>query len=179
MPSPRLNDIMSRLPQALAGGLEAIFTILGRPATTLRQSPLAMTNKWKELVIAPNNVFWGLYFCTRAMTVGITPEFRQKVIDLIRTSWHQKRKSFTVSEAEKLAGLLGWLGQGARWIFHLMVHVYSSIAFALRSNTAFLVGSSSTFRALIKNFKTRPFAKTDEDIREINFAIKTAARMTH
>lgn len=80
-----------------------------------------------------------------------------------------------VAEMSKLTGKLTWLGQTAPWIFHLMIHIYSSIAAALQANTAFLINTPSTVMTLIKEVKCR-IATAEEDMWEIKFAISAATK---
>jgi hypothetical protein len=84
------------------------------------------------------------------MTVAISDEFRSETLALITTTWHHRRESFTVKELELLVGKLGRIAQAYRPFYFLMSHLYSSLAFALRENQAFLVNTSKRFRALIK-----------------------------
>jgi hypothetical protein len=39
-----------------------------------------------------------------------------------------------VKEAQELTGKLGHLTEGANWIFHILTHLYASIAYALSKN---------------------------------------------
>ena len=77
-------------------------------------------------------VLLGLVFDTIAMTVGITTEYPQEVIDLMESDWnHERDIFFTVPQIEKLIGKLGRIGQAFWPIYHLMSHIYSSVAYAL------------------------------------------------
>jgi hypothetical protein len=55
-----------------------------------------------------------------------------------------------VSELEKLLGKCARLGEWVNWIYHLMTHMYSSAAFALRENQEFLGKNSRNFQSHIK-----------------------------
>ena len=88
------------------------------------------------------------------MTVGITPKYRQEVIDLIELHWvGDKAIYFTVPEIERLIGKLGRIGQAFQPIYHLMPRLYSSVAYALRDNKSFLVSTSKAFREMLKKSK--------------------------
>ncbi len=100
---------------------------MGKPDTTVRQCPLAM-DKWLELVVAPKQRMLGLIIDTNTLTVGIPPNYIKEVLDLINTTWHLHHCHFTVGEAQKLTGKLGHLAEGAQWVFHLLMHLYASIA---------------------------------------------------
>jgi hypothetical protein len=59
-----------------------------------------------------------------------------------------------------------------------MLHLYTSLAFALKSNTELLEKSSSGFRDLVKQITTKTFSgKILDHQRHINFAMKKAAKM--
>ena len=177
-----LADTRSRMHHALAAGLEAIFDLLGWPALLLRQCAVSV-KKWKSLQVMHCIVLLGLVFDTRAMTVGITPEYRQEVIELIELHWvGDKAIYFTVPEIERLIGKLGRIGQAFRPIYHLMPHLYSSVAYALRDNKSFLVSTSKAFREMIKKSKRGNLAAgelTEQDVKEINFAVGQTARRQH
>ena len=113
----------------LATLIEAIFVIMGKPDTTVCQCPLAM-DKWLELVVAPVQKMIGLKIDINHLTVGILAEYVSEVLDLINTTWHTRCRCFTVGEAQKLTGKLGHLAEGAHWVFHLLTHLYLSIAYA-------------------------------------------------
>ena len=171
-----MADIRRRMPSALAAAAEAIFTIMGVPTLRLRQSAVAM-DKWRLLVVSHSLILLGLLFNTRKMTVGVTEEYRKEVLDLLDKTWHPGREAFTVHEIELLVGKLGRIGQAYRPIYHLMPHMYGSVAYALRDNEAFLALYSRRYCKVIKAAKKAPGLK--EDMREINFAIGQKAKMEH
>ena len=177
-----LADTRSRMYHTLAAGLKAIFDLLGWPALLLRQCAVSL-QKWRALEVMHCIVLLGLVFDTRAMTVGITTEYRQEVIDLMESDWNGERDIFfTVPQIEKLIGKLGRIGQAFRPIYHLMPHLYSSVAYALRDNKSFLVSTSAAFRKLIKTAKRSHLQAdniTKQDIKEINFAVGQASRRQH
>jgi hypothetical protein len=81
---------------------------------------------------------------------------------------------------QKLVGKLARLGEGAPWIFKLMLHLYTSLAFALKSNTKLLAKSSSGFRDLVKQISTKTFSgKISNHQWHTNFAMKKAAKMVN
>jgi hypothetical protein len=119
--------------QVLAALIKAIFVIMGKPDTTVQQCPLAM-DKWLELIVAPKQRMLGLIINTNTLTVGIPPDYVKEVLNLINTTWHLHRRCFTVGEAQRLTRKLGHLAEGAQWVFHLLTHLYASIAYALAEN---------------------------------------------
>ena len=80
---------------------------------------------------------------------------------------------------EKLVGKLGCIGQTYQPIFHLMPHMYGSVAFGLQNNENFLISISRKFQKMVNRAKAREIPSMDEDKRDINFAIGKVARMTH
>jgi hypothetical protein len=61
-----------------------------------------------------------------------------------------------------------------------MSHLYTSLAFALKSNTELLEKSSSGFRDLVKQITTKTFlGKQSNHQRHINYAMKQAAKMVN
>jgi hypothetical protein len=78
---------------------------------------------------------------------------------------------------QKLVGKLAPLGEGAPWIFKLMSHLYTSLTFALKSNTKLLQKSSSRFRDLVKQITNKTFSGIILDHQcHINYAMKQAAK---
>ena len=172
-----IADTRRRMRSALAAAIESIFTIMGTPLLQMRQCAVAL-DKWCLLFISHRQKLIGLIFDTRRMTVGTPDEFRQEVLDLINSDWTNRHR-FDVSSMETLIGKIGRIGQAFRPIYHLMPHMYSSVAYALRENTSFLMTTSRKFRGLMKTTKARNSSTLEEDEREINFAIGQIARKTH
>jgi len=162
----------------LAAIIEAIFTVCGTPDMAVRQCPLSL-EKWHELTVGPVQIALGLVINTNTMTVGITDEYIDKVRILL-SNWDPNKRFFQVNDMQKLIGKLARLGEGAPWIFKLMSHLYTSLAFALKSNTALLKKSSSGFRDLVKQITTKSFSgKISDHQRHINFAMKKASKMVN
>ena len=160
----------------LAATIEGIFLVCGRPDISLRQCPLSL-EKWHELVVGPTQIVLGLSLDTNKMTVGITEDYIQQVRSLLQ-KWDPSRRFFNVSDMQKLVGKLARLGEGAPWIYKLMSHLYTSLAFALKSNTELLNRSSLGFRELVNQIKTKNFSGNQSDHqRHIKFAMKEASRM--
>ena len=171
-----MADIGRRMPFTFAAALDAIFAVMGQPMPRLRQCAVAL-DKFKKLIVSHCLVLLGFLINTRDMTVGVTSEFRQEVLDLLEKTWHDGREAFDVKELEQLVGKLGRLGQAYRPIYHLMPHLYASIAYALRMNAYYLSTTSRHFRKMLKQIKMN--ATIEQDEREINFAVRKVAKMTH
>jgi hypothetical protein len=79
---------------------------------------------------------------------------------------------------QKLIGKLACLGKGAPWIFKLMLHLYMSLAFALKNNAKLLTQESSGFRELIQQVESKTFSgKISDHQQHINYALTKAAKM--
>ena len=169
-----------RMEMRLAATIEAIFTVLGEPEVRLRQCPLAL-DKWEELVVSHEQIMLGLTINMRTMTVEIPSGYRSEVLTLLNSTWHVHRRTFSVEEAQILTGKLARLAEGAPWVFHLMSHMYTTIAKALAFNKAFLAQTSAEFRLLIHNISSKNLTKSTckDQAKVISFAMKQAAKMVH
>jgi hypothetical protein len=106
-------------------------------------------DKWLELVIGPKQTMLGLIINTNRLTVAIPPKYFQEVFKLLNSTWHPNQRCFKVSEARKLTRKLACLAEGANWVFHLLFHLYLSIAYALSENKRLLTESSAEFRDIV------------------------------
>lgn len=170
-----------RVEETIACGIESLFMILGESDLAKRQDPVSW-DKLEEMTIHFRNVILGQDVNTRDMRAGATPEFISKVVVLLNTTWRdgsheERRKSFTLKEAETLAGQLNHISNSCMWLKHLMSHVYTSMAAAMKQNLAFLTCTNKHFRAQIKQAK---LAVVDEKSRlEATFAQAETSRRVH
>ncbi len=103
-------------------------------------------------------------------------EYIQQVRDLLN-NWDSNACTFRVNNMQKLVGKLALLGEGAPWIFKLMSHLYTSLAYSLKNNKQLLEECSSKFKDLVKQIKRKSFICKPSNLQHhINFAIKRAAR---
>jgi hypothetical protein len=122
----------------------------------------------------------GLIIDTNRLTVVIPAKYLQEVLDLLNSTWHLNRHCFKVSEAQKLTGKLARLAKGANWVFHLLSHLYLSIAYALSENKRLLTESSAKFRDIVLAIRTNAFVIPCKDLAwHTSFAMKGAAKLTH
>jgi hypothetical protein len=164
---PLFKENMIRL---LAAIIKAIFTVCRRPDMAVRQCPLSL-EKWLELIVGPKQIVLGLVVDMSKMTVGITDEYLDQV-RLLLSQWDRNRRFFKVHNMQKLVGKLARLGEGAPWIFKLMSHLYTSLAFSLKNNVELLKKSSSGFRSLVKQIKTKNFTgKQSDHQRHLKYAM--------
>jgi hypothetical protein len=163
----------------LATLTKAIFVVMGEPDTAIRQYPLAM-DKWEEWVIGPVQTMLCLVIDTYQLTVSIPSNYANKVLLLLNNTWHYGRKQFAVSKAQKLTGKLGHLVQGTTWIFHLLSHLYASIAYALSENKQLLLKSLRRFQDIVNSLKNGTyFGANTNEMRHVSFAMKWAAKLVH
>ena len=111
------------------------------------------------------------------MDVGTPQEFQHDIIKLLESKWATWRKSYTILEAEQLAGKLGHLAETAPWLRHLMSHLYTSIASGLNHNKTYLINSNTQFREWLKLCKATPSENTPET--HIKFAQSKAEKRVH
>jgi hypothetical protein len=122
----------------------------------------------------------GLIINTNRLTVAIPPKYLQEVLKLLNSIWHPNQCHFKLSEAQKLTGKLARLAKGASWVFHLLSHLYSSIAYALSENKRLLTKSSAEFRNIVLAIQTNAFVTSCKDLAQhTSFAMKRAAKLTH
>ena len=60
----------------LNAAIEAIFAVMGRRDDTRRHCHLAL-DKWTETTVSHQNIYIGLLWNTREMTIGVTTEYRR------------------------------------------------------------------------------------------------------
>ncbi len=167
------------MEQVLAALIKAVFVGMGTPDTSVCQRSLAMS-KWEKLKVAPIQTMLGLVIDTNRMIVSVADDYIQRVCLLIDSTWHTHRQRFMVKEAQELTGKLGHLAEGANWVFHLLTHLYASIAYALSENKRFLEDSSPEFQTLIKSLRSGYFfCNVKDQTRHISFAIKQSAKLVH
>ena len=164
----------------LAACIEAIFVVLGRPDTTRRHCPLAL-DKWTGMNVGHRAILLGLIWDSRRLIVGMTREYLDQVLEILNRDWPAGFTSFKLKDIITLAGKLARLGEAAPWVFHLMTHIYSSIAYALRKNEKFLLGEDRTFISLIKKIKAlrKPsvdLPTTETNVEHMNFYLSKAAK---
>jgi hypothetical protein len=122
----------------LAATIEAIFAVCGWANIEVRQCSLSIDN-WEQLVIGPIQTVLELTVDTNKLTVAITQGYRDQVRELLTLHWPISCWIFKVADIQKLVGKLARLGEGAPWIYKIMSHIYTSLAFALKQNKELLL----------------------------------------
>ncbi len=161
-----LATSIEHMKMVLAAMIEAIFTVMGKPNDSVRQCPLAM-DKCNKLVIGPRQIGLGLIINTNRLTVAMPIKYLTEVCNLLDSAWHPNRGRFKVSKAQKLTGKLACLAEGANWVFHLLSHLYSSIAYALAENKRLLMESSQEDRDILLSIETGFFLLPARTLRGI------------
>jgi hypothetical protein len=117
----------------------------------------------------------GLIINTNKLTVSIPFKYLKEVLDLLSST--PKRHCFKVSEAQKLTGNIVQLAEGANWVFHLLSHLYSSVAHVLSKNRKFLMESSHEFQDIVENLGTGAFSIHCTDlVRHTSLAMKQSEK---
>jgi len=131
-----IADIYPRIRIAQAASIEGLFQILGFPEKHLRRSVLS-EDKYFEQACGPIKLQLGYRVDTRSMTVGFSNARLTALADLL-SQWSSSRKSYTLKEAAKLAGLLEFIASMSTWVRFLTVSLKHAILMALRCNTTFI-----------------------------------------
>jgi len=77
-----------------------------------------------------------------------------------------------------LVGKVAHLGEGAPWIYKIMSHVYTSLAYALKQNELLLKECSPKFRDIVSRIERKQFSGNQREFaKELNFALKMALKM--
>ena len=85
-----------------------------------------------------------------------------------------------MKEAQQLTGKLGHLAEAVTWVFHLLTHLYASIAQALAGSKQLLTKLLREFRDIVQSLRTGSFPSLAKDQAwHISFALKCLARMVH
>ena len=163
----------------LAAIIEAIFTVCGRPMTEVCQRPFSL-EKWEELVVRLVQNALGLTVNINKLTVGITPKYREQVRNLLMSVWPNSRRIFKVADMQKLIGKIARLGEGAPWIYKIMLHLYTSVAFALKQNKLLLLECLPKFQDILAKIKRKQFGGNQYEIaKELNLALKTVTKLVN
>ena len=85
-----------------------------------------------------------------------------------------------MQESKKLTGKRGHLAEGATWVFHLLTHLYASIAQALAGNKMLLSELSREFQDIVKFLRMGSLpCLAKYQAWHISFALIQLARMVH
>lgn len=169
-----LIAVWHKMRRLLNAVIEAIFIVMGRRDDLVRHCHLAL-DKWFKLRVSPKNIFIGLEFDMRNLTLGVTNEYKDQLITLIDAPWHSAKRSFTANELEVLVGKIARIGEACPWIYHLLPHLYASVTHALGENKDYYKNFSPSFKVLLEAIKKA----RKNDVEEANFAMRLVARRVH
>ena len=103
----------------------------------------------------------------------MTQIYLTSVLGILNNEWPTGTVNFSLKSLVIIVCKLAQLGKAAPWIYHLMLHIYASIAFALRANETFLLNKNAPFCALVNMIKSlRLLPKVKQDVDHLNFYIK-------
>jgi len=161
-----MADVVPRIRLAQAASIEGLFSILGAPSPNLRRTVLS-EDKYYQQKCGPEKIQLGYLVNTRTMTVGFT-EQRLLELHLQLSTWSNKRKSYTIKEAAKLAGNIEFIASTTVWLRFVTVALKFSILKALRTNTT-SVYKNSKFTTLVQDSHLLSFDL--ESMRKKEFAV--------
>ena len=95
----------------------------------------------------------GFVFDSRKLTIGSTCDYLDPVLDSLQSERPKGFTDFTLKSIVTVEGKLARLSEAAPWVFHLMNHIYASIANNLRSNYASLLKEDKSFQNNINGIK--------------------------
>lgn len=152
--------LRQRVEQAIAASIEAMFITLGESDLLRMQDPVSW-DKLVEMIISHFNKVLGVEINTRRMDVGPPPEFVARTLKQLE-AFHSGRRAFTVKEMSTVVGLLGHIATTSKWLNHLLSHLYTSIASALKVNRAYEIQTSKAFRDAMKALDNDEFVAPNE-----------------
>ena len=133
-------DIHGYLTTALAASIEALFVLLGFPDEAVRKSPLTM-DKYYESLCSYMRAQLARLVNTRHLNVSIPDEKRNETLRVLQSTWHKKRKSFTLREGASLLGVVQFLSLSCSFGRYLYIALQHSIYVALKFNTQYVFTS--------------------------------------
>jgi hypothetical protein len=121
------------------------------------------------------------------MTVAMADDYLWALKELVDTTWHSAQKCFFFIESEVLLGKSTRCWEAVTWVYHLMMNMYSLVAFALKKKANFLGRTSPGFVAYLKKIKDLEQLQTFKysgvinaaTIAELSFVIRKNAQAIH
>ena len=168
-----MADIRRRITYAMAASIEALYVILGDPDESIRRNALSL-DKFFEAICSPIKVQLGLQFDTRAMTISLTDEQKDKMLKELK-NWHSKRQSFTAIQAARLVGQLQHMASVTQWAKFLFTGLSHSVIVALTQNKEMLKKNSTSFLAFAEELRE---AERSNNARKVAYLTGKLAKMT-
>jgi hypothetical protein len=95
-------------------------------------------------------------------------------------SWPDTRQNFKVGDKQNLVGKVAHSGKGNPWIYKIMLHVYTSLAYALKQNDLLLRTCSPKYHNIVGRLYGKQFSGNQRKFaKELSFALKTASKMVN
>jgi hypothetical protein len=160
------------IKQMVAASIEAIYLLLGYPGT-ITQPILPAVAAWDKMVDRPiceNRISLGVMIRTYRMVIATPVHKAKRLLHLLDTTWHKKRKSFQVLEGARLLGNLIHLLFTCPWLRCSFYILLDAMREALRKNYLSLLNSPE-FKALQQATSASP-AQT-EHVREVVAEVAT------
>ena len=144
-------DIRPRMNMAMRYSVHSANVTMGLPEPALRTNTIDY-DKFLQQPVSHAIEVLGNWIDTRAMAMGLTPSRRTKIIKLLATTWHDKRRSFTLLQGAQLLGTLIHACQVCHWGQFLFISLYRHINDLLHRNHLRLLNTPAFHEIL----QTRP-----------------------
>ena len=157
--------------QMVAASIEALYLLLGYPGEITKPilPPVAAWDKMVDRPICENRISLGIMIRTYRMVVATPVHKAKRLLHLLDTTWHQKRKSFQVLEAARLLGNLIHLLFTCPWLRCSFYILLDEMREALRKNYLSLLNSPE-FKALKqkKELTSSQVAQVNDIVQEVD-----------
>lgn len=130
-------DVLPRIKPAMAAGFEALFTLLGHPDLSQRNSVIAM-DKLSECTCSFENVTLGFKINTRKMTIMRNPPKLLLLAKDLKTKWSTSRKNVTLKDLSSLQGRIQDIANYSIWAKTLFLDLRNSVQYAQNKNQKFI-----------------------------------------
>jgi hypothetical protein len=131
------------------------------------------------MIIGPINRILGHIIDNHWLMANTPNDFLTPLWHHLATTWGPHCQSFTILEAETLAGQLGHVSFASPWLKHLMPHIYHSLVSALTLNHSHLISSSASFHFVIKQIKQSAYLPSSQAACLCSFYQADLARTIH
>ena len=143
-------QIREVIPHAMAASIESLYIILSHPEVDIRQDALSL-DKYFESVCSHKRLQLGIDIDTRKMSICLTEKKRLSMLDEL-SSWHKKRKSFTLLQGVILCGSLEFWANTSSWVRFLYHQLRSAVNKCL-TNSSKITKSKKEIKSLISDLE--------------------------
>ena len=139
----------ARMIMAMRYSIHSLHQVLGGddPATRPR---LVDMDKFLREGLGHRRTQLGSTIDTRRLRMDMTDERRQGILKLLKSTWGPRRRSFTISEAATLLGIMMDASRSCRWGIFLFIELQQTLLRMLRKNHQRLLATES-YRQLIES----------------------------